>query len=95
VLIIEWTFMQSKLGDILNDTDRLESGSLNESDGGEECEAILTALRRAKRRSERPMHQDWKDRLAARGDEMNIDDNVKGAAGGKTMPQLRLTLNGH
>jgi hypothetical protein len=41
------------------------------------------------------MHQDWKDRLAARGDEMNIDDNVKGAAGGKTMPQLRLTLNGH
>jgi len=95
VLIIEWTFMQSKLGDILNDTDRLESGSLNESDGGEECEAILTALRRAKRRSERRMHQDWKDRLAARGDEMDIDDDVKGAAVGKTMPQLRLTLNGH
>jgi hypothetical protein len=41
------------------------------------------------------MHQDWKDRLAARGDEIDIDDDVKGAAVGKTMPQLRLTLNGH
>lgn len=79
--------MQTKLGDILNDTDRLETGSLNESDGGEECEAILTALRRAKRRSERP-------RSAAGGDEMTLDD-TNGVIGGKTMPHLRLTLNGH
>lgn len=78
--------MQSKLGDILNDADRLETGSLNESDGGEECEAILTALRRAKRRSERP-------RSAAGGNEMLDDTN--GVAGGKTVPHLRLTLNGH
>ncbi len=78
--------MQTKLGDILNDADRLDTGSLNESDGGEECEAILTALRRAKRRSERP-------RLAAGGDEMTLDD-TNGVTGGKTMPHLRLTLNG-
>jgi hypothetical protein len=96
VLIIEWTFMQSKLGDILNDTDRLESGSLNESDGGEECEAILTALRRAKRRSERPVHQDWKYRLTGGGgDEMDTVEDTNGEVGGKTTPHLRLTLNGH
>ena len=86
--------MQSKLGDILNDTDRLETGSLNESDGGEECEAILTALRRAKRRSERPAHQDWKNRLAGAGGEMVMDEDTDGVIGGKTMPHLRLTLNG-
>ena len=78
--------MQTKLGDILNDADRLETGSLNESDGGEECEAILTALRRAKRRSERPS--------SAGGGEMMMED-TNGVKGGKTMPHLRLTLNGH
>ena len=78
--------MQTKLGDILNDADRLETGSLNESDGGEECGAILTALRRAKRRSERP-------HLAAGGDEMTLDD-TNGVTEGKMMPHLRLTLNG-
>lgn len=87
--------MQSKLGNILNDTDRLETGSLNESDGGEECEAILTALRRAKRRFERPMHQDWKNRLAGGGDEMDTGEDANGVVGGRTMPYLRLTLNGH
>src|SRR5579871_5953726 len=53
---LEWAFMQ-KMGDVLNDTDRLDSGSMNESDGGEECASILTALRRARRRSARPLIQ--------------------------------------
>ena len=95
ILIVEWAFMQSKLGDVLNDTDRLESGSLNESDGGEECEAIITALRRAKRRALRSMHNDWKKTLTT-GDEMEIDDDgERVTTGGKTLPNLRLTLNGH
>jgi CRP-like cAMP-binding protein len=84
--------MQSKLGDVLNDTDRLESRSLNESDGGEECDAILTAIRRAKRRALRRGAK-----LLENGQNgehvMVIDEGENGT--GKALPNLRLTLNGH
>lgn len=83
--------MQNGLSNVLHDIDRLESGNVNESDGGEECEAILTAIRRAKRRAARRsaklMENDGKD-----------DGDVDGEreiTGGKTLPNLRLTLNGH
>jgi hypothetical protein len=84
--------MQSKLGDVLNDADRLESTSLNGSDGGEECEAIITALRRAKRRTSRPVGTTWKNALSA-VDEMEVETD--GDRNGKTLPSLRLTMNGH
>jgi hypothetical protein len=84
--------MQSKLGDVLNDADRLESASLNGSDGGEECEAIITALRRAKRRTSRPPGVVWKSNLAA-VDEMEVETD--GDRAGKTLPSVRLTMNGH
>jgi len=91
-LNVEWAFMQNKLGDILNDADRWESGSLNESDGGEECDAILTSLRRAKRRSSRPLLQSWAEK--AEDVEMS-EEAVRATTGGKTLPHLRLTVNGH
>lgn len=94
--------MQAKLhNNPLLDFDRLESGSLNESDGGEECEAILTALRRAKRRAKRRVTAAAEGKAVERvGERMEIDDGDGGSgegtvAGGKTLPNLRLTLNGH
>jgi hypothetical protein len=84
--------MQSKLGDVLNDADRLESASLNGSDGGEECEAIITALRRAKRRTSRPLDIASKSNLSA-VDEMEVE--TEGDLAGKALPTVRLTMNGH
>jgi hypothetical protein len=49
-LTAEWAFMQSKLTIVLHEADRLEVATANHNEGGEECEAILTAIRRAKRR---------------------------------------------
>ena len=94
--MIEWSFMQAKLhNNPLLDFDRLESGSLNESDGGEECDAILTALRRAKRRAKRRVAK----ALEGGGERMVIEEGEGGGerafTGGKTLPNLRLTLNGH
>ena len=93
-LTVEWNFIQNKLGSILNDIDRLEAQSLHENDGGEECDAILTAFRRAKRRSARRAakllenHQDE--------DKMEIEhDEEQSVADGKALPNLKLTLNGH
>jgi|SRR5277367_1002207 hypothetical protein len=94
-LIVEWSFMQAKLqNNPLLDLDRLESGSLNESDGGEECGAILTALRRVKRRSKRRVAK----ALEEGGERMVIEEGDGGerdVTGGKTLPNLKLTLNGH
>src|SRR5271156_724240 len=92
-LIVEWSFMQAKLhNNPLLDFDRLESGSLNESDGGEECEAILTALRRAKRRSKRrvakALEEGGGERMVIEGG----DGGERAVTGGKTLPNLRLTL---
>jgi hypothetical protein len=84
--------MQSKLTNVLVDFDRLEMESLNESDGGEECEAILTALRRAKRRAARrsaKLLENSEDKTAIE------NDGERAVTGGKTLPNLRLTLNGH
>jgi len=89
---VEWAFMQEKMGDPLHDVDRLESGSLNDSDGGEECDAILTAMRRAKRRSARPLIQPWAENTA--DSEMAVDDGTA-LVEGKTIPHVRLTVNGH
>lgn len=89
---IEWAFMQDKLGDVLNDTDRLEKGSLNESDGGEECEAILTAIRRAKRRALRRSVKLLE--IEENGSHvMAVDEEPVVAE--QAMPGVRLTLNGH
>jgi len=94
--------MQAKLhNNPLLDFDRLESGSLNESDGGEECDAILTALRRAKRRAKRKATAKAVEGTA--GEKMEIEEGSAGGngngeravSGGKTLPNLRLTLNGH
>ena len=85
--------MQNKLSNIIHDTDRLEVASGNESDGGEECEALLTALRRAKRREARR-----KAKLLEQGGdrgEITENDGERVAVGGKTLPNLKLTLNGH
>jgi len=81
------------MGDVLNDTDRLDSGSMNESDGGEECASILTALRRARRRSARPLIQSWTEKTA--DSEMIVEDSERAATGGKTIPHVKLTINGH
>jgi hypothetical protein len=101
-LTVEWSFMQAKLhNNPLLDFDRLESGSLNESDGGEECESILTALRRAKRRAARrsakaaALVESGDD---GQGEKMMIEEGLGGeraSTGGKTLSSLRLTLNGH
>jgi hypothetical protein len=69
----------------LHEQDRLESASVNESEGGEECEAILTAIRRAKRRAARRSAK-----LLENG-----ENEERAVTGGKTLPNLRLTLNGH
>lgn len=94
IVMQEWNFMRNKLGSILNEMDRLDAQSLPESDGGEECDAILTAFRRAKRRSTRR-----KAKLLgndSNGDKMAIgDDEERATTGGKSLPNLRLTLNGH
>ena len=86
--------MQNKLSNIIHDYDRLEVASANESDGGEECEAILTALRRAKRREARRRAK----LLEQGGDAGKVIENEGGERampGGKTLPNLRLSLNGH
>ena len=80
--------MENKLKNVLHECDRLEVGSGNESDGGEECEAILTAIRRAKRRAARRTAK-----LLGQGDADK--DGERAVAGGKMLPNLRLTLNGH
>lgn len=92
MLTIEWAFIQNKLGNVLHEQDRLESGSVNESEGGEECEAILTAIRRAKRRAARRSAK-----LLGQGENGGgiENDGEKAATGGKTLPNLRLTSNGH
>ena len=85
--------MQNKLSNIIHDHDRLEVASGNDSDGGEECEALLTSLRRAKRREARR-----KAKLLEQGGEpgkITENDGERAMAGGKTLPNLRLTLNGH
>ena len=82
---IEWSFIQNKLGNVLQEQDRLESASVNDSEGGEECEAILTAIRRAKRRAVRRSAK-----LLENG-----GNEERAVTGGKTLPNLRLTLNGH
>jgi hypothetical protein len=92
LLTIEWSFMQNQLSNIIHDNDRLEVASGNESDGGEECEAILTALRRAKRREAR--------RRAKRLEQVEPgkiteNDGETVMSGGKPLPNLKLTLNGH
>jgi uncharacterized SAM-dependent methyltransferase len=92
---IEWAFIQQKLPNVLQDYDRLEVSSLIESDGGEECEAIITSLRRAKRRALRRSNK------LLEGSEMVIEergiqnDEERALTGGKTLPTLRLTLNGN
>ena len=92
IINIEWSFIEKKLHfDMLLDLDRLESGSLNEDDGGEECEAILTALRRAGRRTARPLPELKRDEDV----EMKDDNQERTSAGGKTLSQLRLGVNGH
>ena len=92
VLTVEWAFMQSNLKNVLHESDRLESGSVNESEGGEECEAILTSIRRAKRRALRRSAK----LLEQENGERAIDDNVEIAVGeGKPLPNLRLTFNGN
>jgi hypothetical protein len=84
--------MQNNLKNVLQESDRLENGSVNESEGGEECEAILTSIRRAKRRAAR---RSAKLLEQANGDRV-IDDNVEITVGeGKPLPNLRLTFNGH
>ena len=96
ILIItsEWAFIQNKLGNVLVDSDRWETGDANESDGGEECGAVLTAIRRAKRRATR--RKGKLSEAAKIGDEMVIEhDGEKTGTGGKPLPNLRLTLNGH
>ena len=91
VLTVEWAFMQSNLKNVLHESDRLESGSVNESEGGEECEAILTSIRRAKRRALRRSAK----LLEQENGERAIDDNVEIAVGeGKPLLNLRLTFNG-
>jgi hypothetical protein len=90
VLSVEWSFIETKLHeDVLLPIDRLESGSLNESDGGEECEAILTALSRAERRTARPV-------VAVEGkggEDVEMAEAERDA--GKREPQLTVTVNGH
>jgi hypothetical protein len=97
LLSVEWGFIQTRLGDVLNDADRLESSSVNESDGGEECDAILTSMRRARRRSARPLIESWVGKTE--DDPMAIDDvmaeDERALTGGKTIPLVRLTINGH
>jgi len=81
--------MQSKLTNVLHEADRLEVASANDSEGGEECEAILTAIRRAKRRGAR--------RAAKLLEEQKNSEDVEmeEAAGGQSQPKSKLTLNGH
>lgn len=93
VLIIEWAFMQAKLTNVLHEADRLEVASANDSEGGEECEAILTAIRRAKRRGVRRAAKLLEGKKNGEDVEMVEDDRA--STGGKTLPNLRLTLNGH
>jgi len=71
--------------------ERIDAAS-NESDGGEECEALLTALRRVKRRGDRR-----KAKLVEEKDDENgiKPDPERATTGGKTLPNLKLTLNGY
>jgi hypothetical protein len=93
VLIIEWAFMQAKLTNVLHEADRLEVASANDSEGGEECEAILTAIRRVKRRGV----QRAAKLLEAKknGEDVEMVDDDRASTGGRTLSNLRLTLNGH
>jgi hypothetical protein len=93
VLITEWAFMQAKLTNVLHEADRLEIASANDSEGGEECEAILTAIRRAKRRGVRRAAKLLEGKKNGEDVEMVEDDQA--STGGKTLPNVRLTLNGH
>jgi hypothetical protein len=63
--------------------------SLNESDGGEECEAVLTAIRRAKRRSARRAAK------LLESSETVVENDERATTGGKSLPNIKLTLNGH
>jgi hypothetical protein len=92
-LTVEWAFMQNKLTNVLADADRLEMESLNESDGGEECEAILTAIRRAKRREARRSTKLLESNLEEQVPVEN--DAEKATTGGTTLQNLQLSLNGH
>ena len=91
--------MKAKLhNNPLLDFDRLEGGSLNESDGGEECEAILTALRRVKRRAARKTAKALEPEGIVETLVVEEDGALAGErdiTGAKTLPNLRLTLNGH
>ena len=76
---------------MLQSYERLDAAS-NESDGGEECEALLTALRRIKRRADRRKVK----LLDEKDDEKAIkSDTERAMTGGKTLPNLKLTLNGY
>jgi len=89
--VAEWNFIQTKLGSVLQSYERLDAAS-NESDGGEECEALLTALRRVKRRADRRKAK----LLEEKDNETAIkSDSERAMTGGKTLPNLKLTLNGY
>jgi hypothetical protein len=81
--------MQTKLTNVLHEADRLEVATANDSEGGEECEAILTAIRRAKRRGARraAKHLETKKN----GEDVAMKDEESG----RMLPNVRLTLNGH
>lgn len=93
MLMIEWAFMQAKLTNVLHEADRLEIASANDSEGGEECEAILTAIRRAKRRGARRAAK-LLEKKNGEDVEMEMEEE-RSSTGGKTLPNLKLTLNGH
>jgi len=81
--------MQSKLTSVLHEADRLEIASANDSEGGEECEAILTAIRRAKRRGARRAAKLLEAQKNHEDVEMGeVEDD-------KSLPNFKLTLNGH
>jgi hypothetical protein len=91
--------MQNRLPNVIGDFDRLEIESLNENDGGEECEAILTAFRRAKRRAARrkvnllegaveKMVTEKEDEIEVKPEEP-LEAGLNGATSGREAPILQ------